>query len=216
MLLAIDTSHHASAAVVTSGVSGGAEPKTLSLVTLGDNFGHAENIGEVISRALADAGVKPDQLTAVAMGRGPANYTGLRVGMAAAQAFAQARRLPLLGVATLDAVAVRGPGDQRFAVTADAKRREQFAAFYSGLDRFGLAIRVGELAVLGAEALAAELSELGIERVLSEPCDAELIGQYAHRAQTAGLDLSDTRALYLRSPDVTPSAGKRVTDGLPA
>jgi tRNA threonylcarbamoyladenosine biosynthesis protein TsaB len=212
MLLAIDTSHHASAAVVV----GQETPETLSLVTLGDNFGHAENIGEVISQALADAGVKPDQLTAVAMGRGPANYTGLRVGMAAAQAFAQARSLPLLGVATLDAVATRGPSDQSFAVTSDAKRREQFAGFYSGLGRFGLAVRVGELAVLGAEALAAELSERGIERVLSEPCDAELIGHYALRAQSAGLDLSNTSALYLRSPDVTPSAGKRVTDGLPA
>jgi tRNA threonylcarbamoyladenosine biosynthesis protein TsaB len=101
MLLAIDTSHHASAAVVT----GGGEPETLSVATLGDHFGHAENIGEVISQALADAGVTPAQLTAVAVGRGPASYTGLRVGMAAAVAFAQARGIQLLGVATLDAIA---------------------------------------------------------------------------------------------------------------
>lgn len=212
MLLAIDTSHRASAAVVV----GQDTPETLSLVTLGDNFGHAENIGEVISQALTDAGVKPDQLAAVAMGRGPANYTGLRVGMAAAQAFAQARSLPLLGVATLDAVATRGPSDQSFAVNADAKRREQFVGFYAGIDRFGLAIREGELAVLGAEALVAALEARGITEVLSQTCDAELIGHYALRAQSAGLALSDTRALYLRSPDVTPSAGKRVTDGLPA
>jgi tRNA threonylcarbamoyl adenosine modification protein YeaZ len=212
MLLAIDTSHHASAAVVT----GGGEPQTLSFVTLGDNFGHAENIGEVISQALAAAEVTPAQLTALAVGRGPASYTGLRVGMAAAVTFSQARRIPLLGVATLDAVAARGPVAQRFAVTADAKRREQFVGFYAGVDRFGLAIREGELEVLGAEALAAALEAHGIERVLSQTCDAELIGHYALRAQAAGLDLSEASALYLRSPDVTPSAGKRVTDGLPA
>jgi tRNA threonylcarbamoyladenosine biosynthesis protein TsaB len=212
MLLAIDTSNRASAAVV----AGSENPETLSMVTLGDHFGHAENIGEAISQALADAGVTPDQLTAVAMGRGPANYTGLRVGMAAAQAFAQARKLPLYGVATLDAVAALGPVDQPFAVTADAKRREQFAGFYSGRDRFGLAVRVDELRVLGGEALLAELSERGIELVLSDPCDAALIGHFALRARAAAIELGDTSALYLRSPDVTPSAGKRVTDGLPA
>jgi tRNA threonylcarbamoyladenosine biosynthesis protein TsaB len=212
MLLAIDTSHHASAAVVT----GGGEPETLSVATLGDHFGHAENIGEVISQALADAGVTPAQLTALAVGRGPASYTGLRVGMAAAVAFAQARGIQLLGVATLDAIAALGPSEQSFAVTADAKRREQFVGFYAGVDRFGLAIREGELEVLGAEALAAALAARGITQVLNQTCDAELIGHYAMRAQAAGLDLSDTAALYLRSPDVTPSAGKRVTDGLPA
>lgn len=212
MLLAIDTSHHASAAVV----GGDGEPQTLSTVTLGDHFGHAENIGAVIAKALTDAGVTPAQLTALAVGRGPASYTGLRVGMAAAVFFAQARELPLYGVTTLDALAARGPGEERFAVTADAKRREQFVGFYAGVDANGLAIREGELQVLGADALAAELNERGIERVLTQTCDAELIGHYALLAHAAGLDLGDTSALYLRSPDVSPSVGKRVTDGRPA
>jgi tRNA threonylcarbamoyladenosine biosynthesis protein TsaB len=224
VLLAIDTSHHTSAAVVAA-AEAGADPvaktavgvRTLSSVTRGDAFGHAENIGSVITQALADAGVTAADLTAVAVGRGPASYTGLRVGMAAAVTFAQARQLPLYGVATLDAVASRfGVAGAQFAATADAKRREQFVGFYSGLDAHSLAIREGELEVLGAEALAATLSARSITLVLTETCDAELIGHYALRALAAGRDIGDTNALYLRSPDVTPSAGKRVTDGLPA
>jgi tRNA threonylcarbamoyladenosine biosynthesis protein TsaB len=216
MLLAIDTSHHTSAAVVTQ-AEAGAAARTLSAVTRGDAFGHAENIGSVIAKALADAGVSAAELTAVAVGRGPASYTGLRVGMAAAVTFAQARKLPLFGIITLDAVASRfGVAGSPFAATADAKRREQFVGFYSGLDSHSLAIREGELEVLGAAALASALTARDINLVLTETCDAELIGHYALRALAAGLNITDSTALYLRSPDVTPSAGKRVTDGLPA
>ena len=42
-------------------------------------------------------------------------------------------------------------------------------------------------------------------------CDASLIGHYTTWALAAGMDLSDTSALYLRSPDVSPSKGKRVS-----
>ncbi|MFM1951018.1 MAG: tRNA ((37)-N6)-threonylcarbamoyltransferase complex dimerization subunit type 1 TsaB, partial [Actinomycetota bacterium] len=40
---------------------------------------------------------------------------------------------------------------------------------------------------------------------------AELVGRYAIDALAKGVDLSDLGALYLRSPDVAPSAGKRVS-----
>jgi hypothetical protein len=42
-------------------------------------------------------------------------------------------------------------------------------------------------------------------------CNAELVGRYAIWARTQDIDLSDASALYLRSPDVAPSAGKRVS-----
>jgi hypothetical protein len=42
-------------------------------------------------------------------------------------------------------------------------------------------------------------------------CNAELVGRYAIWAKSSGVNLSDSSALYLRSPDVAPSAGKRVT-----
>lgn len=193
MLLAIDTSAGTSAAVFDG-------DRRLSFVQFDDPFGHAENIGLAISQALADSKVDSIQLTAVAIGRGPAPYTGLRVGMAAGTSFATALNLPLYGVMTLDAVA-HSHGDDHVVVVADAKRRELFvAAYQDGVRTFG------------PEVL--QPSDLGRFEGYQEvqgTCDASLIGKFAHFALANGHDLSDLSALYLRSPDVAPSAGKRVT-----
>jgi tRNA threonylcarbamoyladenosine biosynthesis protein TsaB len=54
---------------------------------------------------LAQAGVRPRDLTAVAVALGPGSFTGLRVALAAAKGLALANGIKLLGVPTLDAVA---------------------------------------------------------------------------------------------------------------
>ena len=200
MLLAIDTSQATSAAVLRNG-------ELLSLVSFGDALGHAENIGLAISAALTEAGVGAGELTGVAIGRGPASYTGLRVGMAAALAFARARSLPSYGVATLDAVATRFADGNPTVVTADARRRELFVGFYSGLAESGLAQRSGELVVMSPQQLE---DRIGSERVIAADCDAGMVGSYAALAIAAGVDLSDVSALYLRTPDVTQSPRKQV------
>ena len=117
MLLAIDTSAGTSAAVYEGGA-------LKSFVLFEDPFGHAENIGLAIAQALDEAGISPGELTSVAIGRGPAPYTGLRVGMAAGTSLAEALNLPLHGVITLDAVAFAS-GLERCVVVADAKRKDQ-------------------------------------------------------------------------------------------
>lgn len=193
MLLAIDTSAGTSAAVFDG-------DRQLAYVQFDDPFGHAENIGLAISQALADAKVAPTQLTTVAIGRGPAPYTGLRVGMAAGTSFATALNLPIYGVITLDAVA-HAHGDDHVVVVSDAKRRELFVAAYKdGVRTFGPEVM--------------QPSDLGRFEGYQEvqgTCDAGLVGKYVQFALDNGIDLSDLSALYLRSPDVAPSAGKRVT-----
>lgn len=198
MLLAIDSSSGTSAAVLRDG-------ELLSRVVEPDAFGHAENVGLVVQRALAEAEVAATAITVVALGRGPAPYTGLRVGMAAAVAFAAPRRLPLLGVIALDAVA-QHLSDQgavasgaEFFVASDAKRREFFVARYRAARPM---VEVVELASVHSQA-PADAYHL--------PCDAGMIAKYSWLAQQHGRDLADTTALYLRSPDVMPSAGKRVS-----
>ncbi len=59
---------------------------------------HIEKINQVISRALADAGVTLDDITAVGVTYGPGLVGALLVGVAEAKAIAWARKLPLIGV----------------------------------------------------------------------------------------------------------------------
>jgi tRNA threonylcarbamoyl adenosine modification protein YeaZ len=191
--LAIDTSAGTSTAVFDG-------EKLLGFVEYDDPFGHAENIGNAIAEVMAKAGISAGQVTAVAIGRGPAPYTGLRVGMAAGTSFATALGLPMFSVMNLDAVAL-SQGKAKILVSSDAKRKELFVATYE------LGERIFGPAVLKPE----ELGQFEGFTHVEGKCNAELVGRYAIWAKSSGVDLSDSSALYLRSPDVAPSAGKRVT-----
>jgi len=192
LLLAIDTSAGTSAAVLSD--------RVLSLVKFDDPFGHAEGIGNAISQALSDAGIKANEITAVAIGRGPAPYTGLRVGMAAGLAFAQARKIPVHGVMVLDAVA-HSLNFPKLVLFSDAKRKEIFVAgFDQGVRTFGPEVMQPN-----------ELVRFADYEQVSAQCDAGLIGLYVISELAKGADLTDVSALYLRSPDVRPSPPKKVS-----
>jgi len=193
LLLSIDTSAGTSAALFNG-------EKLLSSVFFDDPFGHAENIAGAITEVLSQANVAANALANIAVGIGPAPYTGLRVGIAAAKAFAGPLDVSLHGVMVLDAIAF-SRAENRLLVTTDAKRGELFAAGYLGGKReFGP--RVID---------PAGTAQFADYEHVSEPADAEKVGRYAVWALENDIDLSQTGAIYLRSPDVTPSPGKRVS-----
>lgn len=192
MLLAIDTTAGTSTAIFDG-------ERLLAKVCFDDPFGHAENIGQAISNALAKAGVSSRDLDTVAISRGPAPYTGLRVGMAAGITLAKSLGLKLAGVMALDAIGFGRPGGS--VVTTDAKRGELFFASYQD------GMRIDGPEVISPSNLA--IPEGFIHLAIS--CDAELVGRFAIAALANGEDLSDVSALYLRSADVSESKGKRVS-----
>lgn len=62
-----------------------------------------------IQQMLAACNITPKALTAVATCTGPGSYTGLRIGVALAKGVAAAANLPLIGVSSLDTLAVAQP-----------------------------------------------------------------------------------------------------------
>lgn len=98
IILAVDTSLGSMVAVSRAG-------KVWQCVS-DDKMGHAELVGEMISAALAAADCVPSDIDAVVMGVGPGSFTGLRVGMAAATAFATALQKPLLPIISHEASAL--------------------------------------------------------------------------------------------------------------
>ena len=91
---------------------------------------HGEVLSPAIRDCLAEAGAKPAELAAVVAGVGPGPFTGLRVGLVTAAAFAEALRLPTYGVCTLDAFVPPGQ-DAPYLVATDARRREVYWAGYA-------------------------------------------------------------------------------------
>lgn len=92
---------------------------------------HAESLTPMIEFVMKQAEVDMSALSAVAVDIGPGLFTGMRVGMAAAQSIAWALELPMVGICSLDAVAMNVDGsDQLVAASLDARRGEVYWALY--------------------------------------------------------------------------------------
>ena len=98
-ILAIDTS--TSRVVVAVGTPTG-EP--LGLTWWPAQHRHGEQLLPSIGRVLGEANVRRSRLAAIIVGSGPGAFTGLRVGMATAKALAHELGLPIIGLATSDAL----------------------------------------------------------------------------------------------------------------
>lgn len=136
LVLAVDTSTPFVTAGVCRLVPGDDHPvvETLAIRVTEDARAHAELLTPHILDCLADAGLAADGLDAVVVGTGPGPFTGLRVGMATAAAFADALGRPVHGVCSLDGLAAtaRAAGaDGDLVVVTDARRREAYHARYS-------------------------------------------------------------------------------------
>jgi tRNA threonylcarbamoyl adenosine modification protein YeaZ len=84
---------------------------------------HGNAVALLAKQALA-AGVNPDR---VVVGMGPGPFTGLRVGISFARAFAAARSIPVIGICSLDAIVVE---QDEYTVAIDARRKEIYWATY--------------------------------------------------------------------------------------
>ena len=203
MLLAIDTSAGTSVAIVDR------DAGILAERSVADTMRHAEVIGEMIRDVLAEAGIAPERLELVVAGMGPGPFTGLRVGIAAARAFALGIGRPVVPAVSHDAVAfdewsagVRGP----VLVVTDARRREVYWSSYDLGDQG--AVRSDGPALCRPD----ELPYPDFERVDATQISAGALGRVARVQREGGEQPDLTEPLYLRSPDVTmPGARKRVT-----
>lgn len=214
-LLSIDSSAGTTVAVLEGGIQ-------RAEINIPDNMSHAESIAKAIAEALATAGIKASQVSSVAVGRGPAPFTGLRVGIASAMMFAEGAEARLFGVVSLDAIAKAALEDSALLaslgaetpllITADARRSEVYWALYSGLTKAGAPIRIDGPGVMKPAALEELMQQQGLRPIITSlPVSATKLGQVFEAQLIDGTADADVTALYLRAPDAVPTPAKKVT-----
>ncbi len=200
MLLAIDTSAGTSVAIVDLDVG------VITEHSSDNTRGHAEVIGELITACFADWGGAVTDVTGVVAGMGPGPFTGLRVGIAAARAFAFGAGKSVIPVVSHDAIAYGVIGE--CIVVSDARRHEVFWTRYSSQDATAPPTRVAGPNLAKADSL----DTLGLRTINPGRVSAGALGMVAALQQAMGIPFAADEPLYLRSPDVTMSAGpKRVS-----
>jgi tRNA threonylcarbamoyladenosine biosynthesis protein TsaB len=141
-----------------------------------------EGAVEGLRRLLAEAKLEPEDVDAVAVSVGPGSFTGVRIGVAAAQGFCRGLDVPAVPVGTLEALAWAArksdwdvPGALLLA-SVDARRAEVYAALYRGGARGGPPELLWGPEVLSCAALARRFAEMRLE---AEGPEGTLVGSGA-------------------------------------
>ena len=196
MILAVDTSLGTAVAVIDP------DGRLVAEAQSPDPLGHAEVIGDLLARVVTPG------ISHVVAGMGPGPFTGLRIGIATAQAFALGRGIPVIPVPSHFAVAHAAltAGETRFTVITDARRREIAVSEFEGADADGIPY------LTAPTRLEKQGTAIGGQVIEATRLSAADLARVGLAAVTAGRVLAGAEPLYLRHPDVVqPHAPKRVS-----
>lgn len=215
-LLAIDTATNT--VVVAAGSPDGG---LLGAETFEGRYRHSQELLPAVARLVERLGLRLADLGGIVAGTGPGAFTGLRVGIATAKTLAHELDVPVVGVATSDALLAgepagtvlwlpSGPRD-RVAITAGQPpaivREGDAPPWGSSID---LAVDLDgrspaeaiERGRIGLERLPAALLELGAGRLAAGDVDdpERLVPRYASPPRGAPADPTDGEVAWSRDP----------------
>jgi tRNA threonylcarbamoyladenosine biosynthesis protein TsaB len=124
-LLTVDTSTPAGSVAISRGET------LLGEILLNVKSNHTDRLLLTLRQLLTDAGLQLTDVDAFAAVLGPGSFTGLRVGVATVKGLALATGKPVVGVSTLQTVAMQVPFPRHpLCVLLDARKNEVYAGLY--------------------------------------------------------------------------------------
>ncbi len=112
--------------------------------------GHSQRVLPMVEELLSQAGLKPAQLDALVMDRGPGSFTGVRIGVSVVQGLAFALDLPVISISSLAALAqaaYREQDSEQVLAVMDARMGEVYWGYYQ--------LNQGRMCLLADEAVSA-------------------------------------------------------------
>jgi len=172
---------------------------------------HTQRILPLVQDILSESGVQLTELNALAFGRGPGSFTGVRIGIGIAQGLSLGASLPMIGVSTLMTMAQgawRKTGATRVLAAIDARMGEVYWAEYVR-DEQGVWQGEASEAVLKPEAVSERLTQLTGEWAM--------VGTgwkaWPDMIQGAAVTLIDGEVLLPAAEDMLPIAVHLLAEG---
>lgn len=185
--------------------------------------GHAERLMPMIAEVMASAGRDFTQVERFAVTVGPGTFTGVRVGVAAARAFALSASRPVVGIPSLEVIAARarhvlGPSaaTRVLLVATDARRGALYCALHGAPNSPGapalltaeaaaaLALEHDALVIGSGGPLVAETAAAAGRTITTELPAIEPHARFLAMLAADRLPSATVSPLYLRAPDVKP------------
>jgi tRNA threonylcarbamoyl adenosine modification protein YeaZ len=223
-ILALDTALPAVSACVLDS----SETEPIARETIAMERGHAEALLPLVERVVGAVPGGFASIDRVAVTVGPGSFTGIRIGLACAHAIALARKVDIVGVSTLAALAapvILEPFEGVVAAAIDARHGQVYITAYGPDGRTILpprrvgahealrALGDGPLQLVGSGAamLEAEARASGVTAHICNLAVAPDIAFVARLGLAANPADAPARPLYLKAPDAKPLDRQGVT-----
>lgn len=196
---------------------------------VGNNV-HSGVLLDMVDDLLSTANLSPQDLDAVAVGQGPGSFTGLRIGVGVGQGLAFGAGCPMIGVSSLDALAMQSDQEGAIIAMLDARMGEVYWCEYwneDGVIERAVDLQVsppssvtsgaGKLTVIGNAwdvyvdefSLLAQKSELTVLELTYPSAGALLSLAEAKYSQKDWFDAAAFAPIYVRN-DVAKKSSKKL------
>ncbi|PTH81886.1 tRNA (adenosine(37)-N6)-threonylcarbamoyltransferase complex dimerization subunit type 1 TsaB [Aeromonas veronii] len=164
---------------------------------------HTRKILPMVQAVLEDAGISLSDLDAIAFGRGPGSFTGVRIGISVAQGLAFGAGVPLIGISTLAAMAqgaYRLDGAQQVLTAIDARMNEVYFGRYELID--------GRMQLVGDEVVSDPAALVDVRGKLAGPVTCVGTGFETYGETLSGLadELAVSQVRFPAAEDMLPLA----------
>jgi tRNA threonylcarbamoyladenosine biosynthesis protein TsaB len=207
LTLALDTSSLAGSLAVLR------DHSLLGVISTRSKENYSSRMFRHLDFLLADLSLRLQDFDLFSVAAGPGSFTGLRIGLTAAKAWAEVYNKPVVGVSALEAVAIQAfpakySASNLFIVPVlDARRGQIYSAFYRA-DESRLHLE-GDQAVMTSDELLNEIrSRAQNASVVIATAEPQLVSEALSRFENSSTsDSIAAPTLHLVSPVLAPSIG---------
>ena len=169
---------------------------------------HSRRLIPVLQQVLQQGGMKKEEIDLVGVSMGPGSFTGLRIGLATAQAFAYARRIALHGVDTLMALACNCREEGiLLSPLIDAQKGNYYQALYQW--RGGKLCCLAPTKIVSKEELCSRIGACGC-LLLGETAKLQDLPQNIHFASDEFRMPRASSVCYLANLDYEPKLDRKI------